>query len=176
MEDNYEMVPYKDILELKKDIEELKRGGSSDLLESIKNLTSLINELIAIFKEAAKGMAEDSNESTKNISQKLDEIISQNQKIVEGIVTVAEMLENNIHEKTNTVPFNPMQPPIQPIQQPFPSMPPPPEMSIAQNRQPAQRAFPDIESFNLELPQQPMGMPNFPVEPKKKGLFGRFRK
>ena len=167
MDDSYEMVPYKDILELKKDIEELKKGGGTELIASMRSLTSIINELIAILKEAAKGMSEDSSGSLKNVSDKLDAIIAQNEKIADGLVAIGDMMENN-RANNKTVVFNPNQPPrIQPMQfaQPTTSMPLPPTM---------QREIPDMPDFNL-TPQQNIGMPNFP-EPRKKGLFGRFRK
>ncbi len=164
MEDSYEMVPYKDIMELKKDIEELKKGNSPEFISSMRSLTSVINELIAILKEAAKGMSEDSSSSFKSISEKLDTIVAQNEKIADGLVAIGDMVENSRASNKEVI-FNPNQPPpIQPMQFNPNDMPLPPKV---------QREMPDID-FNF-TPQQSSGMPNFP-QPKRKGLFGRFRK
>ena len=174
MEDSYEMVPYKDIMELKKDIEELKKGNSPELVASMRSLTSVINELIAIIKEAAKGMSEDSSGSLKSMSEKLDTIVAQNEKIADGLVAIGDMVENSRASNKEVI-FNPNQPlPIQPMQF-TPSIPPmnfnpPNDIPLPPK---VQREMPDMD-FNF-TPQQSSGMPNFP-QPKRKGLFGRFRK
>ena len=56
MDDNYEMVPYKDILELKNDIASLKQGTNLELQGTVRQLSSQVGELSAIFKEAGKAM------------------------------------------------------------------------------------------------------------------------
>lgn len=174
-DDNYEMVPYKDILELKQELEEIKASGNPELVNSMKQLTGLLQEFTAVLKEASKGMSEESKDNLKSISQKLDAIMQQNEKIADALVAVTDMMDNNRQQETVFAPMQqvPLQAPQMGTMQgnqmpPMPMQLPPMEQG---------RALPDIDHFDFAgQPQSMQGMPQFPVAEKRKGLFGRFRK
>ncbi len=103
-EDNsYEIVPYKEIVELKKQIAELQiRTGdtsSKDLLNSIATLTKSINNLLGLFSSAAEQMKLEEkteaelSEKVAPLFEKIKGLEKQNETIAEGIVAVAEMIK-----------------------------------------------------------------------------------
>lgn len=111
MTDEYEMVPEKEVEELKRDVEEIKRNplGSTasgrDLVRSMKDLTDSMNHLIALFRDAADAMKLEERESEsigKKLAPMLDKmntLIDQNEKIARGIVGVAEMVREDVSKK-----------------------------------------------------------------------------
>lgn len=196
----YEIMPYKEIAELKRQIQELKSNtGSDKLLNSINNLTEKMDSLIELFRTAADEMKleeKDEHFVAKKIEpliDKLDEIIDQNKTIAEGMVSVAEMVK----EHTGKAMERPIQQAPrafkpQPIAQPefgpdferntpepiFPGMPPPANMPFPGNIPPP--------GAPMRQPRHtgPVPMPNMPPpdfssfepEKKKRGLFGFSKK
>ncbi|HZX44170.1 MAG TPA: hypothetical protein VFF28_00650 [Candidatus Nanoarchaeia archaeon] len=102
-EGSYEIMPYKEIVELKKQISELQlRAGdtsSKELLLSMAALTKSVNELLKLFSSAAEEMKlEEKTEG--ELSQKIGPLIEkvsnleqQNRTIAEGLVAVADMVK-----------------------------------------------------------------------------------
>lgn len=105
----YEIMPYKEIVELKKQIAELsqKSGDNSpkELLQSMAALTKSINDLISLFGSAAEEMKlEEKTEG--ELSQKIGPLIDkvsnleqQNRTIAEGLVAVADMVKQMKSDK-----------------------------------------------------------------------------
>jgi hypothetical protein len=103
-DDSYEIMPYKEIVELRKQIGDLQKKtgepGSKDLLVSMESLTKSMNNMLQLFSSAAEEMKlEERTESelSKKIApmiEKLDRIEEQNKTIAEGLVAVASMMED----------------------------------------------------------------------------------
>ncbi|MBW2980968.1 hypothetical protein KY360_06130 [Candidatus Woesearchaeota archaeon] len=112
----YEIMPYKEIVKLKKDLEELqKKSGeapSRDLLKSIDALTKNMGAMLTLFKSAAEEMKVEEKapqaevnldpvlERLDEISSKLDdmsgkveETLTENKTIAEGVVAVSEAMD-----------------------------------------------------------------------------------
>ncbi len=102
----FEIVPKKEVDDLKKDVKELKEnplGSSSsgnELINSVGRLTQSMDNMFELFKVANKEIKEEAStlEFIKkitplfdNLNKKLDHLTEQHDKIAEGIVAVAEM-------------------------------------------------------------------------------------
>lgn len=108
-DDSYEIMPYKEIIELKKQISELQKKtgdtSSKELLESMAALTKSMNSMLQLFSAAAEEMKlEEKTESelTKQITPLIDKVNSleeQNKTIAEGLVAVADMVKDLRGEK-----------------------------------------------------------------------------
>ncbi len=103
-DDEYELMPHREIEKLKKEINELHSGPgrtrkNSGLEKSMDQLNDTINSLLEIFKETNMEMRAGDNEINSRLSkleslnEKLDSVIEQNEKIAEAILTVAESSE-----------------------------------------------------------------------------------
>ena len=194
----YEMMSHKEIVELRKQVQELKSkgsdAGSKQLPDSINKLTEQMNSMMGLFKTAAEEMhleEKDEHFVAKKIApliDKLDEIIEQNKTIAEGMVAVADMIKESM-EKTRGAPrpflrpepspdfeslpematFNDLEPKIRKGQMPPPGMPrhtpPRPMPSMQMSSMPIQGPMPPSEFGPLSF-----------ENPKKKGLFNRFKK
>ncbi len=105
----YEIMPYKEVMELKKQVAELKeRSGkplNEDLMNSISVLTKQLGSLLQLFKTAADEMrTEESAEeriahSLKPILERMEGVIDQNKTIAEGMVAIADMVKEIKGEK-----------------------------------------------------------------------------
>lgn len=178
-EEPYEIISHREILDLKKEIQELKSKdngkGSKLLIDSINRLSEQMNVLINIFKSAAEEMhsEEKPDNAQKKIEpflEKLDAIIDQNRTIAEGIVTIADMIKegtpkpresgffSNKPQSRFEAGFEFQNPPIQ-------NNPPPP-------RHTPPRPMPQFQMKDIQLPDKPEN----PFEPKKRGLFGRIKR
>lgn len=137
----YEIMPYKEIVVLKKQIEELQRKtgdtDSKQLLISMANLTKSMDNMLQLFKTAAEEMKLEQKEEeaiAKKVGPLLDtvnELKGQNKIIAEGMVAIADMVKEMKDEKPpkpssdmplGPEPFKPeehkehiMPPPIEPV-------------------------------------------------------------
>ena len=212
MED--ELVPYKDISDLKKELEGMKGRkdiSAKELYDGVQKLAQTMTDMLEVFGAAAEQMKleEQSYESSAKkhemIVSKLDKLIDQNKTIAEGMVAIVEMVKEKIvapaKEKEESM-FRPQreeqlfkpapqprpfmrpqqewQPRPEPVQRTQPMMTPP-QMATPQMGPPMASA-PD---FGMQMPpMEPTQSPDldFPdlgldeEEPKKKGLFGMFKK
>ncbi len=222
-EGDYEIMPYKEIVALKKEVEALKsRSGASsqDLLNSMDTLTKTMNSMLQLFKSAAEEMKsedrekQDFTEKAGPMLERLDALEEQNKTIAEGMVAIADMVKEMKGEKPSLFkprpqkqesrrPKEPILPeyhpprpaPIQPrAQNPFGGpMPPPRAAPEFSPFGPMPEEPPELPSFEEQLPppgpMPPGPMPAGPIgpllpeepplfeeKPKKKGLFGRFKK
>jgi hypothetical protein len=103
-DDSYEIMPYKEIVELKKQIAELQRRtgdtSSKELLQSMASLTKSMNNMLNLFSSAAEEMKlEEKTESELSqkvapLIEKVDNLEKQNKTIAEGLVAVADMMKD----------------------------------------------------------------------------------
>ena len=108
-DDSYEIMPYKEIVELKKQIAELQRKtgdtSSQELLNSMAALTKSMNNMLQLFSSAAEEMKlEEKTESELSgriapLIEKVDKLDLQSQTIAEGLVAVAGMVKDIRGEK-----------------------------------------------------------------------------
>ncbi|MEK6869618.1 MAG: hypothetical protein AABX74_05270 [Nanoarchaeota archaeon] len=180
-DDDYDLLPHRQINELRGLVQDLKnkvdRASPKELIDSMDSLTKSIDSLMALFKQAADEMKYEEKEGIlsggsehKAINEKLDRIIEQNKIIANGMVAVSNMVRDfaGNQRKQQTPKPQQFQPSFQPSMTrnfPQPSfqpqfnapMPPRPQMSAP--------------GFMEEPP-----LPDFEEEPRKKGLFGMFKK
>ncbi len=217
-----EFAPYKDISELKKELEGMKPRrdvSTKELYDVVSKLADTISGMLEVFGAAADQMRleekgyEAEFRKHEMIISKLDKILDQNKTIAEGMVAVVEMVKQKIvapakeredsmfkpKEKEETI-FRQSQAPAfaKPVQQEWQPKPEPmmprqpvmmprsmqPQMSMPQMPpQMSQQDFgmdlppleptPDLDASSLDLPDD---FPELGDEPKKKGLFGMFKK
>jgi len=122
--DEYEIVPHKDILDLKKEIARLKGEGQTpdtrdSLFYAVTKLNDSINDLLKLFKAASESMAAEGEVADMSgVNEKLNTIIEQNKKIAEGIVALADLI------KAGKAQAPAMPRPIMPEPRPLPSFKP----------------------------------------------------
>ncbi len=163
MVDEYELIPEKEILELKKEINELKshlglkkQEGSSDdkkdveegqLIFAIKELTEVFKQAVAELKKQDAEPKKDSKNSGKlsDDKDKIDILIEQNNKIAKGIVALADLLENNLQKLTEGLL---QQPKIKYIRIPIPPQ------ENGQTPQYPQQYNPQNQQYNQQYNQQ----------------------
>ena len=192
MADEDDFIPYKDISDLKRDLENIKDKkdvSTKELYEAVSKLAAVMEDMLEIFGAAAEQLKleekEYESEAKKHdaIISRLDKLTDQNRTIAEGLVAMVDMVRGKFPEKESgffkpKVDEEPMfvksepafkpkseqfarQPQWKPAPEPMPvaQMPPMPPMQA--------EPMPDLdfpEDFLLE------------EEPKKKGLFGVFKK
>jgi len=197
----YDMLPHKDIIELKKQIQNSKaeKFSSQGLMNSVDKLTKSMDSMLRLFKEASEDLKIDEEEDATN--KKLNEIIEQNKIIAEGMVTVSDMVKDFIEKQNGTnLVSNPkpsyrppvsdfdiqQSPPLQspPLQSPPLQSPPlqsPPLQSPPLQSPSNQPGLPDEvppvpPQGSVVMPSIPFSSLDEPPKPKKKGLFGKFMK
>ena len=175
-----DLVQYKDISDLKKELEGME--GSKDISTkeihaAIQKLIQIMNDMLEIFGTAAEQMKLEEKEYESDakkheiIISKLDKMIDQNKTIAEGMVAIVGMVKEKLAapaKERGEFSFKPkadprlfMKPePIMPRTQP---VMPPPEMPPMQPT-----PLPDFD-----FPEEP---PLLDGESKKKGIFGLFKK
>ncbi|PIN68631.1 hypothetical protein COV93_08770 [Candidatus Woesearchaeota archaeon CG11_big_fil_rev_8_21_14_0_20_43_8] len=116
-EGDYELIPHKEILDLKTQIEELRkqkglveRGAEAEieitnkeLYDSMNKLIEGINQLIKLFKRAGEEFShyDESDSYVKKLTpmeKKIDEALEQNKKIARGILAVSDSLKEQIQK------------------------------------------------------------------------------
>jgi hypothetical protein len=200
-----EFVAYKDISELKKELEEVKGKkdvSPTELYDSVQKLAQTITDMLDVFGAAAeqlkleeKGYEADAKRHEAIIS-KLDKVMDQNKTIAEGMVAIVDLVKKNlavIKEKEQPI-FKPKEkegPLFKPREEPKTFMPKPEwqgprPQPIAPPIMPPMPPMPQpMAATDLGMPpMEPTPLPNldlgepFPLEeePKKKSLFGMFKK
>ncbi len=99
---DYELIPNKELLRLRKEIDRLKSGKEgSDITETVESLTKSIETLNELFFAATQEMkAEEKSEHTilrkiEPLFDKLDEISEQNTKIARAIIALTDMIKEH---------------------------------------------------------------------------------
>ena len=132
-DDDYELLPHKDILELKSQLENLKKGPNPEARESMEKLTDSIDNLLNLFKQAASQMHLEDQEAGLveqkliPLHNKLDRILDQHNKIAEGIVALADMVKDlkDAVRQPIRMPPTMLRPMPRPMMPPMPPMGPP---------------------------------------------------
>ncbi len=218
-----ELVSYKDISELKRELEGVKgrkEVPQKDLYDAVQKLTQVMTDMLDVFGAAAEQLKLEEAEYAANtkkydaIVSKMDKIVEQNRTIAEGMVAIVELIKEKWvgpaakdkggqsfkFEPEPDIP-NPQQQEWQPKPEPSIFKPqqvdwqpkPEPMMPKPQLQQamapPIPAASPtgmaQLAGFETGMPpMQPEPLPDLELEdpfklddePKKKGLFGMFKK
>lgn len=218
-----DFIAYKDISDLKKELEGMKGRkdiSAKELYDSVQKLSQTMTGMLEVFGSAAEQMKLEGKELESDarkhemIISKLDKIIDQNKTIAEGMVAIVEMVKEKFvapakereeylfKPKQEPRPFmkpqqewqprpEPMAQRAQPMTKPQQEwqprqepMMPPPTMTMPPMAPPTMTS--QQNDFGMQMPpMQPTPLPDmdFPEEPfsldeepKKKGLFGMFKK
>ncbi|MBI4144811.1 hypothetical protein HY493_01235 [Candidatus Woesearchaeota archaeon] len=135
-EENYELVPYKEIEDLKEQLKHLKDvpiPSSKKLQVSMDDLAAKIDRMTAIFEEAGHEIkAEEGGltfqEKMKPLFEKMNKVLEQNSEIAKGIVAVADLineLKSHMEEGFTVKQSAPAMEPPMPMSQTGTMMPPP---------------------------------------------------
>lgn len=156
--DTYELLPHKDILELKEELRQLKAKPTEKNLQiSMVELSTKLDRLIEIFEEAQEQIKTEGEgisweEKLKPVTEKMDKVLEQNSEIASGILGLSDMinevkeaLEKNNSTSEHSGFIEPMEGPP-PAQGPL-NLPPLGQPTPAPNRLP------------------PLGTPGYPLPP-----------
>ena len=138
-EDSYQIMPYKEIIALRKDIESMKTSTDDSsfkaLLNSMSSLTKSMNSMLELFRTAAEEMKIEGKSEINvakelgPLTEKMDTLIDQNKTIAEGLIAISDMVKEFKGPKPGPSPVfrlqprQPIPPPMQP-KSPFEEVPP----------------------------------------------------
>lgn len=146
----YEILPYSEVHDLKKDIDELRKNQTNpEIVNSIGRLTGLVENMLTLFQGAAKSMQK---EGEGALGQKLDKVLEQQETLAESILVLIEMVKEIKAQEPGEFekPGGASLPDIQP-EPAFPQAPP------AFSKPPKQGTVPPMP--NLGMPSQKMPPP-----------------
>ena len=183
---------YKDISDIKKGLEPMKGRkdiSSKELYDAVQKLNTTITDMLEVFGTAAEQMKleeqsyEASAKKHEMIISKLDKIIDQNKTIAEGMVAIVDIVKEKIAEPAKEEMLKPKPEPrpmfSQPEWQPRPMFTPQPQMSPMQLTPPIPSIPPELGMPSMQPTPSDLDFPELDLgeeEPKKKGLFGMFKK
>ena len=186
-DDDYDLLPHRQINELKGLVQDLKnkvdRASPKDLINAMDSLTKSIDSLMNLFRQAADEMRYEEKEDIlsggsehKAINEKLDRVLEQNKIIADGMVAVSNMVRDLAgKQRKQQAAQAPKPQQFQPGFQPSMRAPsfPQPNFQPQFNAPPPMPPRPQMPApgFMEEPP-----LPDFEEEPRKKGLFGMFKK
>ena len=189
-EDSYDILPHRQIAELKRQIDELKakqdRASPKEIILSMDSLTKTIDSLMQMFSKASQELKYELKEEEfasgkDSVHEKLDRIIEQNKVIANGMVAVSDIIKDFVGRQKKLQPKSSPMPPyrpqntFQPQMNPMPMYPQP-----GFNPQPNQlQPMPQMPQQNFGQQGQDMldvPLPDFDEPDKKKGIFGMFKK
>ena len=96
--EEYELMPHKDVLELRDELRKLKMHPNEKTLQlSMVELASKVDKLADIFEEAMHEIRIEEGGLTfqdkmKPLIDRMDKILEQNSQIAEGVVAIADMV------------------------------------------------------------------------------------
>jgi hypothetical protein len=174
-EEPYEIMPYSEVAELKKQLkvlQEKKTNEGEQLINSMTTLTRSMDSMLQLFKTAVDEMKIEEHEETaltenlKPLMDRLDEIVEQNKIIAEGMVAISDLIKEKFTEP----------------EQKFPKMPPQgafmdqPDFSMSNNGNMPPTGMPPPPGMPQYGPQPSMPPPpnmplNDPFKPQKRGFF-----
>ena len=101
-DDIYDIMPHKEVAELKRQMQELKSGKNSnpELVQSMTALSGSMDAMLRLFTEAAEELKLEGKEESElqeklgPMNRKLNEVIDQNKTIAEGIVAISDMIKD----------------------------------------------------------------------------------
>lgn len=146
MDDDYTLVPEKEILKLKKRIDELEKNplgeseSAQNLKDSVNSLNNTLSQMIEIFKEAQETFNSETEDDVlmqklDPVFHRLDRLEEQNKKIATGILALADLVKEKMSENKHPIHHNNQQNMPQTLPHPTPPkhsgsnsmmLPPPP--------------------------------------------------
>lgn len=183
MADDFEIIPEKEISNLKKEIQKVKENPFGDnessgrFYKTIDNLNDSMSNMLNLFKIAADGMQNEEKEEVflaekiKPLSEKIDKLLEQNEKIAKALVAIADMVDE-IKTQKKANPLDDLRGPMpapQPMPPQYPSfsqkpqqftgnpMPPPPSFGMSQGMPDMKPSF-GPQSMPPQMP--PEGSPS----------------
>ena len=164
-QEEYELVPYKEINELKEELHKLKDypiPSSKKLQVTMDELAMKLDRMTAVLEEASHELhAEEGGltfqEKMKPMMEKMNKILEQNSEIAKGIVAVADLVEELRGRLESGFMVK------EPVLPSMPSMPSAPSAMSQSMQQPMP------QSMGLAPQPLPGVMP--PPPPRKKGFF-----
>lgn len=178
-EEDYEILPEKEIKELKDELKKLKQGEvtpSKQFHISMIELSRRVDRLTDIFDEALKAIKEEEgglslSERLRPLNEKLQKIHEQQLDIAEGVVTLADMIKDMKRKMGAQFEGEELQQPPKlalgfselPTPPPLPRSPPP--------FSPPSQFGPPPRPPQQWTPRPPAELPPPPPPPRRKGLF-----
>ena len=183
---------YKDISDIKKGLAGMKGKDVSqkDVHDAVQKLNTTITDMLEVFGAAAEQMKleeqsyEASAKKHEMIISKLDKIIDQNKTIAEGMVAIVDMVKEKLIPAKEEIRRPEPRPLFKQEWQPRPEprmFAPQPQGAPMQLTPPMpanptfsapEMGMPPMQPTDLDFPELDLGE----EEPKKKGLFGMFKK
>ena len=124
-DDEYELLPHREIVKLREEVERLKTSPISseaaNLVSALSKLNESVSRLIRIFEVAEKELAQEYKQS--KVEEKINRVVYQNKEIAKGIIAVADLIKKR--QPSPTPPGPSVSPPSPPEAQP-PSLEPEP--------------------------------------------------
>lgn len=164
-DEEYDLVPHKEVLELKKQIEDIKKNPiesspqGKSLIEVMTRLSSSMNGLVELFKEASQTMkpeeSTDNDKRMKELEDKLEQVVDENKKIARGMIAIADM----VRDIKNTS--------RQQQQSREPRMPPSPPRTGGPIGMQMNNNRPMSATGPMPMQAPPMGMPSMPPRPQQ---------
>lgn len=96
--DDYELMPHRDIIELREELRRLREKPSEKTLQiSMVELASKLDRIIEIFEEAKEMIKVEEGaltfqEKMRPLVERMEKILEQNSQIAEGVVAIADMV------------------------------------------------------------------------------------
>ncbi len=165
-EEEYELLPHKEIEELKEELSKLKEfeiAPSKRLQVSLLELNTKLDKLITIFEDASHELRVEEGglsftEKMRPLLEKMNKVLEQNSEIASGILALADMvkeLKEGEAPRRMPEPMEMPRPMMAPMEAPRPMMAPP-------------MAAPPVGPMP---PGVPPGMPLPPMPPRRR-TFG----
>lgn len=159
----YEILPYAEIDDLRSEVNKVKKDNSSsdEVLDAVKRLTTIMENMLLLFQGAAKGMKEKKDNS---IEKKMNDVLDQQETLAQSLVSLVELVKE-IKAELKQV----KQPPIlqkpnnkfsSPKIKPKPSFPQPPAFERSM-----QRPTPPPQQPNFMAPPPMQNKPSMPPPP-----------
>jgi len=161
--DEYELIPEKEIGELKDELKRLKDfevKPTKQLGTNLIELNTKIEQLLSVFEQSYRFMTTEGSGENKELIERLDKVLEENGQIAQGLVALSDMI-SGLKDKVDLLASLPKS-----ASEPQ-SMPEPPSF----NEPPA--PMPDATSQPLPgmLPPLSDSLPPLPPPPKR-GFFG----
>ncbi len=161
--EDYEILPQKEIQELKNELRKLKEfeiTPSKKMQVSLVEVDAKLDKLLSIFEEAMTALQLEEGglsfkEKMKPVAEKMNKILEQNSEIAQGIVAVADLVRD-FRDHLGKRPVI-----KEPTIEPTPPMPTPAF---------AQPSFPPPAGAPPAMPMMPPGMPPPPPRRRRFGL------
>ena len=178
-EEDYGIVPYRDLSELKSQLESMhgkKDISTKDLHDAVVKLSNTMSGMIDIFSAAAEQLKLEEKEKEIDAKKhdvtasKLDKLLDQNKVIAEGMLAVVEMVKERLG--TDETSFKPREEPIFAPRDAIDSTKKPEPRFTRQEWEPRADAIPIPAIMPQSPPMAPMmqssmnmPMPNIPPPP-----------